>query len=73
MMVIAFVTSINVLGVDWLMRFETFLGIMALLPCLAFLGFGFSHIKLEPNLNRSGEMALASMVSRSLWLYGGEW
>ena len=28
MMVIAFVTSINVLGVDWLMRFETFLGVM---------------------------------------------
>jgi len=71
MIVIAFVTSINILGVDWLMRFETFLGIMALLPCLAFLGFGIPHIKLAPNLDSSGELALASMVSRSLWLYGG--
>lgn len=71
MMVIAFVTSINILGVDWLMRFETFLGVMAALPCLVFLGFGIPHIKLAPNLDSGGDMVLASMVSRSLWLYGG--
>eukprot|EP00038_Savillea_parva_P006545 m.164405 g.164405 ORF g.164405 m.164405 type:complete len:559 (-) comp12421_c0_seq1:2029-3705(-) len=71
MMVIAFVTSINILGVDWLMRFETFLGVMAALPCLVFLGFGIPHIRLSPNMNYDGNLVLASMVSRSLWLYGG--
>eukprot|EP00041_Stephanoeca_diplocostata_P015344 m.292556 g.292556 ORF g.292556 m.292556 type:complete len:527 (-) comp20003_c0_seq1:386-1966(-) len=71
LMVIAFITTINLLGVDWLIRFEIFLGAMAALPCLVFLGYGLPDIKFKPLMDKSGSMPLAAMVSNSLWLYGG--
>jgi len=70
-MVIVFITFVNIAGVDWLVRFETFLGVMALLPCLVILGYGLPKIRLEPLKNDSGELNLQAIVSRSLWLYGG--
>eukprot|EP00040_Diaphanoeca_grandis_P016384 m.84521 g.84521 ORF g.84521 m.84521 type:complete len:572 (+) comp25761_c0_seq1:1823-3538(+) len=70
-MVICFITLINIAGVDWLVRFETFLGVMALLPCLVILGYGVPVIKTEPLQSIEGTLNLQSIVSRSLWLYGG--
>ena len=33
------------------MRFETLLGVLALIPCLIVLGFGLPKIELEPLLS----------------------
>lgn len=88
-LVVVFVTMINIAGVDWLVRFETLLGVLALIPCLIVLGFGLPQIKLAPLLSTEyistgetsnmpswmtdmiGDLPLPSMISRSLWLYGG--
>ena len=37
-LVILFITLVNLAGVDWLVRFEMLLGVLCLLPCLAVLG-----------------------------------
>eukprot|EP00039_Didymoeca_costata_P011637 m.164418 g.164418 ORF g.164418 m.164418 type:complete len:549 (-) comp15235_c0_seq5:3287-4933(-) len=70
-MLIVGITAINLGGVDWLMRFETLLGVMALLPCLVFLGIGFPRIATEPLVDDSGEKNISELISKSLWLYGG--
>ena len=54
-----------------MMRFETFLGVMALAPCLVFLGYGLPKLKGEPMKDTTGTADWAQMVSKSLWLYGG--
>jgi len=70
--VICLITLINLAGVDWLMRFESFLGLMALLPCLVFLGFGFPIIRSAPLVEMHGrDINWSEMISKSLWLYGG--
>ena len=47
-----------------------FEGLMALLPCLVFLGYGFPKIDFQPLSETTGtEVKLSEMISKSLWLY----
>lgn len=68
---IVLITLINLAGVDWLLRFESLLAFLALMPCLLVLGFGFPMIKQAPLVSTAGTVDWPGMISKSLWLYGG--
>jgi hypothetical protein len=36
-----------------------------------FLGIGLPKVSKEPLIDTNGDLSLASMISKSLWLYGG--
>jgi len=80
--IVIIITSINLFGVDWMLRFETVLGVLALLPCIAWIGIGIPSIWQqdpaqgelllpEEIVRFDGDISYASVVSWCLWLYGG--
>ena len=63
--------GVNMAGIDWLLRFEVVLGVITMVPCVILLCMGAFQIRAEPLLASEGELRWSTMISWSLWLYGG--
>ncbi len=69
--IVALMAGVNMAGIDWLLRFEVLLGAITLIPCIILLCFGLPQVRGEPLMANEGELRWSTMISWSLWLYGG--
>jgi hypothetical protein len=69
--IVVLMAGVNMAGIDWLLRFEVVLGAITLIPCVVLLCIGVPQIRGEPLLAEEGELRWSTMISWSLWLYGG--
>ena len=65
------VTAINLLGTDVMVRFNTLLAIMSLLPTIVFTAYGLPEVKPSRCWVDQGEVDWSLLVSWILWLYCG--
>ena len=65
------VTAINLLGTDVMVRFNTLLAIMSLLPTIVFTVYGLPEVKPSRCWVDQGEVDWSLLVSWILWLYCG--
>jgi len=70
---ILLVTCVNLVGVDWIVRFNTVLFAASLVPCLIFIAAGVPGAVAKPEelVVVDGEMDWAVSLSWTLWLYSG--
>lgn len=69
--IVALMAGVNMAGIDWLLRFEVVLGAITLIPCVVLLCIGVPQIRGEQLMANEGELRWSTMISWSLWLYGG--
>ena len=65
------VTSINLLGTDVMVKFNTLLAILSLLPTLIFTVYGLPELKPTRLVQVEGDVDWSLLVSWILWLYCG--
>ena len=65
------VTAINLLGTDIMVKFNTVLAILSLLPTLVFTVYGLPELQPAKAMVYEGEVDWSLLVSWILWLYCG--
>ena len=65
------VTAINLLGTDIMVKFNTVLAILSLLPTLVFTVYGLPELQPAKVMVYEGEVDWSLLVSWILWLYCG--
>ena len=65
------VTSINLLGTDVMVKFNTLLAILSLLPTIIFTVYGLPELKPARLMQTEGDVDWSLLVSWILWLYCG--
>jgi amino acid transporter len=65
------VTAINLLGTDVMVKFNTLLAVLSLLPTLVFTVYGLPELKPSRCMQAQGEVDWSLLVSWILWLYCG--
>jgi len=69
--IVLFVTLINLLGTDVMVKFNTVLAIVSLAPTLVFTVMGLPTTSFERCLVAEGDVDWTLLVSWTLWLYCG--
>jgi len=69
--IVALVTTINLLGTDVMVKFNTLLALVSLAPTLIFTFYGLPELKPLRCLQSEGEVDWSLLVSWILWLYCG--
>ena len=64
-------TAINLLGTDIMVKFNTVLAILSLLPTLVFTVYGLPELQPAKVMVYEGEVDWSLLVSWILWLYCG--
>ena len=68
---VAAVSAVSLMGVQWIERSQAVLFVVTMVPCLLYIGFGLPQVRADHLLLSEGDVDWSLLVSWVLWLYSG--